>query len=242
VTPRFYVLGPIGFRRDDEIELLPGRKAQTLLAALVVSANHVVPADRLIDAVWSGDQPQSPEHALQSQISKLRHVDGADIQRVGDGYLLPATCDDVDACVFERRLREAERLAGMDPRAALATARSAISLWRGPAFGDLADLELFQLEAIRLDELRVAAQELALTAMLEVGQPDEAVAELRAAVADHPYRERLWQALLAGLIQLKRRGEALEAYAEYVRQMDTVLLPPDPDIVSLVDGLHVPLR
>jgi DNA-binding SARP family transcriptional activator len=237
MTVRYLVLGPIAVERDEVLAPIAGARAQALLAALVISANHVVPVDRLVEALWPGEGPASPGHALHSQISKLRRLIGDGIEHVGPGYALRATCGQIDACRFERLVRQAEEIRRSEPGPALAAARSALALWRGPAFGEVAGNEPYHLEAMRLEELRIDVQEVALEAMVASGLADEAVAELRAAVADHPYRERLWKALLEGLVSLKRRGEALEVYESYERCMSGLGLAADPDVAGVVDRL-----
>lgn len=238
MSVRYLVLGPIAVASEGDVVLVPGWRAQALLAALVISANHVVPSSRLVDAMFGEDWPASPGHALQSQVSKLRKRIGAVVECIDHGYVLNADCDEIDACVFDRSVRTAATLAAHDPPGALAAARSAIELWRGPAFGELADGEPFRLEAMRLEELRVTAHELALTAMVTVGEAEAAVAELRAFLDDQPFRERLWEALIVGLVQVERRAEALEALAQYQRLMDEVGVPPAPSLVELGFRIH----
>jgi DNA-binding SARP family transcriptional activator len=238
MSVRYLVLGPIAVACEGNVVPVPGRRAQALLAALVISAKHVLPSSRLVEAMFGEDWPASPYHALQSQVSRLRKRIGSVIERIDHGYLLNADCDEIDACVFDRSVRAAAMLAANDPPGALAAARGAIELWRGPAFGELADAEPFRLEAMRLEELRITAHELALSAMVATGESEAAVAELRAFLDDQPLRERLWEALIVGLVQVERRAEALDALAQYGRLMDDLGLPPAPSLVELGVRIH----
>ena len=94
----------------------------------------------------------------------------------------------------------------------------ALGLWRGRAFGDLADDEAFALEAYRLDELRLATMELELESELGLGRHDLIIGELELAVDEHPYREGLWYLLIEALTSSDRRVEALRV-CERLRQV-----------------------
>ena len=63
---------------------------------------------------------------------------------------------------------------------------AALALWRGTPFGDLADAELAQPEVRRLEDLRSQAEEARARALVELGRPLEAVAELRRLVGGRP--------------------------------------------------------
>ncbi len=67
------------------------------------------------------------------------------------------------------------------------------------------------MEAIRLDELRIAAVELSLEAELALGRQEFVIGELEAAVVEYPYRERFWYLLIEALHRDGRRVEAVRA-------------------------------
>src|SRR6185312_10160215 len=73
---------------------------------------------------------------------------------------------------------------------------------------------LVEAEAERLSELRLGADELRITAELALGGHDQAVAEVRRLLADHPLREGLWLLLMRALDGAGRHAEALEAYGQ----------------------------
>lgn len=235
------VLGPIAVRRPGGLEEVKGHRTRALLAALVVSANHVVGAEQLIDVVWGEEPPRTAASTLQSHVSKLRGLlgEGA-IPHMGDGYLLSADCDQIDACVFERTVREATSCLGVDPDRARTLTREALMLWRGTPYGDLADAEYAALEVRRLEDLRLTAGEVQLEADLAVGRVAEAVSILQGEVVEHPYHERLWYLLADGLAREGRRVEALRALRECERLLAELGLMPTPEFVQLEERIVAP--
>jgi DNA-binding SARP family transcriptional activator len=211
-----------------------GRSTRATLAALIISVRHVVPIDRLIDAVWGNRPPPSAPGSLHSHVSRLRAQLGErSIRHYADGYMLDLPCSRIDACRFERLAVKAERAFPGDAEASYRHARSALRLWLGNPFGDLCDEEFLYLEVRRLDELRRALTETALAAELEIGRVAEAVASLQSLVSEEPYRERLWYLLALGLAREGRRLEATAALDRYDSVIAGAGLAPDRRIEDL---------
>ncbi len=84
------VLGPVELRDNGVAVPLGGPRQRRLLAALVINAGKVVSVERLIDAVWAGEEP--PERAaktLQTYLSRLRGALGdGPVQKRDPGYSL----------------------------------------------------------------------------------------------------------------------------------------------------------
>jgi DNA-binding SARP family transcriptional activator len=197
---------------------LGAAKQRALLAVLLLHANEVVPADRLIDALWDERPPESARTALRVYVSDLRKLVGR--QRVitrSPGYLLRVEADEVDAMQFEGLVRAA--LAGTEPSRRAALLRDALALWRGEAFADLA-YDAFALGEIRrLEERRLAALEERIEAELTLGQHAELVGELELLVEQHPLRERLRGLLMLALYRSGRQAEALETFRDAGRRL-----------------------
>ena len=90
----------------------------------------------------------------------------------------------------------------------------ALGLWRGPAFGEFAELPVVRGEALRLEELRLTVTEQLIEARLDAGDEGRTVAELEALVAAHPLRERFWRQLMLALYRVGRQAEALRRCAQ----------------------------
>ena len=66
---------------------LAGAKHRALLAMLLLHANEVVSTERLIDALWEEERPETAQKALQVYISHLRKTLGKDrVQTKAPGY------------------------------------------------------------------------------------------------------------------------------------------------------------
>ncbi|NNJ47766.1 MAG: AfsR/SARP family transcriptional regulator [Acidimicrobiia bacterium] len=231
------ILGPVEARRNGEIIHIGGHHQRAVLAALVLSANHSVRADELAWVVWGDDLPSSADGTIQSYVSRLRHLLGADaIVNEDHSYTLVASCEQLDSCRFERLVHEARSLSHDDPAGALEASRAAIELWRGPVLGLLGDEEFAHLESIRLEELRLLAVEIETECELRLGQWGECASRLKALVVEYPYRERFWRLLVEALFKDGRRLEAMASYDEYQRWMAESGLEPQETFDDLVAG------
>ncbi|MGN9907588.1 BTAD domain-containing putative transcriptional regulator [Phytohabitans sp. LJ34] len=132
--------------------------------------------------------------------------------------------DELDATVFERLSADGRRHhADGWPAAAADALLRALALWRGPVLEGIALPEAGQLEAERMEELRLTTMEDAFDARLALGAHADLVPELLTSTARHPLRERLWGQLMLALYRCGRQAEALEAYQRCCRLLDQEL-------------------
>jgi len=146
---QFLVLGPLEVLAEGRVVGLGGAKPRLVLAALLVHANEVVSADRLIDVLWAEAPPDSALTTLQKHISRLRMAiepgrgPGAAAARLvtrPPGYLLRVEPTECDATRFERIVADAQRgAASGDLARATELLQAALGLWRGPAWAEFAD-------------------------------------------------------------------------------------------------------
>src|SRR5882724_3208160 len=228
------LLGPVEVRVDGRALPLPGARQRLLLAVLLVNANRMVPAVRLIDELWGGDLPADPRAALRTQVARLRRAlgpAGEDLATLEGGYRLTVPRDGLDVCRFEDALAEAARANG---ESALLLLDEAVALCRGPALGEFADRPFALATATRLDELRVAAAERQAGLQLSLGRVEEAVAALRALLAEHPEREQARGLLMQALYRAGRHTEALATIRSWRRHLATDLgLDPSPALQAI---------
>jgi predicted ATPase/DNA-binding SARP family transcriptional activator len=239
---RFGILGPTQVRRSDGREVAVGGSwLRTLLALLLVDPGKVVTTGRLIDGLYGGNPPGDAANALQSQVSRLRHLlqdedrAGQPVELDPAGYRLAVEPDEVDAHRFERLAAEGRRAlaAGDHPRAA-GLLREALHLWRGPALADAGEVPFARAQAVRLEELRVSAVEDRVEAELALGGHPTLVAELEQLVAAHPLRERLRGQLMRALYADGRPAEALTVFEEARRTLAEELgTDPSSDLAAV---------
>jgi DNA-binding SARP family transcriptional activator len=133
----FRILGPLDVLEDGQQLDLGGAKQRALLAMLLLHANEVVSQDRLIEAVWEEQPPETAPKALQVYVSRLRKVLGKErLETKVPGYRLRVAEGELD-------LERLQFLAENEPREALA-------LWRGPPLAEFAYHRFAQSEIARL--------------------------------------------------------------------------------------------
>ncbi|MFI9551389.1 BTAD domain-containing putative transcriptional regulator [Nonomuraea endophytica] len=228
---RIELLGRVRAVGDDGSPLeIRGARLRVLLARLALDPGRVVPADALVDDLWAAGLPADAANALQALVSRLRKALGGPetVESVAGGYRLAARAEDVDAHRFEDLLaRGRKELAADRPQAASTLLTEALGLWRGPALEDLDGAAFAGASAARLEELRAAAAEERFEAELRLGRHAEILADLEAAGARHPLRERLAALRMRALTSAGRQAEALAVY-ENVRAALADQLGVDP--------------
>src|SRR4051794_19155077 len=214
---QFQILGPLEVRDGDRAVALGGAKQRALLALLLLRANQRVSMDRLVDALWPESARDEGIKALQVAVSRLRRAlddDGVLVTRA-PGYEMRVEEGELDADWFERCVQLGRSaLARGDAKAASEALREGLALWRGPALDDLGHHEACQADIARLEELRLAAQEDAVHAELDLRRHAELVGDLERLLATSPLRERLRRQLMLALYRSGRQAEALEAYQD----------------------------
>ncbi len=234
----FRILGSVEAVDNGRTLDLGGLRERTLLARLLLSANTMVSADRLIEDLWAGKRPAHSLATLRVYISRLRRVLGPQANILltqSPGYRLNVDGDQLDAVRFERLARRGEaELTADRADAAAATLCEALDLWRGPALSDVAELAFAQLDAARLEEARLTTLENRVEADLACGRHASLVAELDGLASGHPLRERLTGQRILALYRCGRQAEALNAYTELRDRLAEELgIDPSPDLRRL---------
>ncbi len=229
----FRILGPLDVIAEAGSIEIRARKPRAVLALLVVNANHMVPAERLIDELWDRNPPPSAVTTLQTYVSQLRRLGVASLRTRPPGYLLEVGPDDVDAARFERALTTTN--AGRDaPDQVARRLEEALGWWRGPALADFADEPWARLETTRLDGLRLDALARRADARLALGQHHELISDLKMLVEAEPFREQFCAQLMLALYRSGRQAEALRAYRKLRERLGEELgIEPSAALVRL---------
>jgi SARP family transcriptional regulator, regulator of embCAB operon len=246
----FRILGSVQiYDKQADARIVPsGAKQRALLGTLVVKAGQEVPADRLVDELWGDHPPANAANALQAHVARLRRllpaVPGGNrphhewLVTRPTGYVLRAEGTTTDAERFHRLVAESRELAAADPGRAAQVLRSALALWRGRALEGSRRGAICSAEASRLEESRVAAQEMLHDACLRAGQWERSIGELEELTAAHPLRERFYEQLMTALYRCGRQAEALGVYERVRRRLVRDLgVEPGPTLRSCMQAI-----
>src|SRR5436190_10854241 len=128
----FRLLGPLEVVTEDGTADVGSGKRAALLIYLIINANEVVSAERLIDELWGERPPATASKSVQVYVSQLRkalHANGDLLVTRGSGYVLTLRDDDeLDVQRFEGLLADAQHaLEDDDASRAADTARAALA-------------------------------------------------------------------------------------------------------------------
>ena len=240
---RFELLGPPRVLRDGhELDIGPG-KQRAVLAVLLLHANRPVDTATIIDAVWPDDPPANGPNVVQKHVAGLRKIlepertpraPGRLLTRTDAGYQLSVDRTEFDVAEFQTTISRART----EPDAlAVQTLRFATALWRGPALAGL-DGSVFDVERARLTEAVAGVVEERIDRELRQGLHAQAVPELVALTAQHPYRERLRGQLMLALYRSGRQADALAAFRDGRRLLNEELgIEPGDALRALHDQI-----
>ncbi|MFJ2865832.1 BTAD domain-containing putative transcriptional regulator [Kitasatospora sp. NPDC087314] len=211
--------------RVDGASVLPtAAKPRQVLALLALHPQEIVQIPALIEELWGGTPPVSALTTLQTYILQLRRRLTAALPPGGPGakevlvtvpgaYLLAVPVEQTDVGGFERLLPAGRRALGSgDAATASRLLHQALDLWRGPVTADVPHGRRLEIEAMRLEESRLGALELRISADMRLGAHARLLGELTALTARYPLHENLHAQLMLALYRSGRTSEALDVY------------------------------
>lgn len=241
------LLGPLRVQVQGVEVAVSAARERAVLARLAIDAGRCVADHELIESVWGDDPPVSARATLQTYVSHLRRLLGADaISREPNGYRLCGA--EVDVRTFGDALRAAR--ADHDPSRRVTELRGALALWRGAPLDDLDD-DVSVAVRVGLEEDRVHATEQLLEARLAAEPPAAVVPALEELCVRHPRREHASALLMTALYRAGRQADALRAYARLrnalvdelglepgpaVRELEQQILRHDPGLLGAPEG------
>jgi DNA-binding SARP family transcriptional activator len=183
---QFDILGTLRVTTDSGPSDVRGRLRRSLLLRLLISANQVVPAEKLADDLWAGQPPRGVASTLRSHASLLRQAVGPQriLGREG-GYQLIVGDDELDAVNFVSEVEAGRRaLIGGDPSGAVQLLTKGLERWRGTPLADVSDADWSRSERTRLGDLHDQAyQELRGLLREELGiEPSPELVMLESAI------------------------------------------------------------
>jgi DNA-binding SARP family transcriptional activator len=235
----FCLLGPLVVRRGPVEMPISIGKQRSLLAALLLNANTVVPVGQLAEALWGPDLPRSAEASLKNMVSRLRKSLGdaprSRIVAQPGGYRIRVEPGELDINRFEALVAAALAAARSGEHAAAAEqVRAALALWRGEPLAGVPSEVLALRDVPRLEEMRLQALEARIESDLRAGHHAEVIIELRQLAAENPLRERLPALMMLALYASGQRAQALAVY-QSARSLlcDELGIEPGPELRNI---------
>ncbi|GGF22654.1 BTAD domain-containing putative transcriptional regulator [Williamsia phyllosphaerae] len=219
------LLGPVAIDTGGGMVEIAGTRARRLLAALTLQPGIVRSASVLIDLVWSDAQPKSPQSALHTQISRLRHALPEGMIAAGSaGYRLDLTGHTVDV----------DRARNLIDDGTAGSLDDAARLWRGVPGDDLGDDDLAAEVRAVGDDLRRRLDERRCRVALASGD-HETARRVAQSLCDHdPLDEPAHLLLMRALQAAGRPNDALAVHARLRRTLSSELgVDPGAEIEAL---------
>ncbi|WP_205829687.1 MULTISPECIES: BTAD domain-containing putative transcriptional regulator [unclassified Microbispora] len=203
---RFTLLGPVEMVVDGAPLTGIAPRHRAVLAYLLLNAGRVIGIERLIDAMWGYDRPDTARSQIHASITAIRKVlRGAGAVRLletrAGGYIAQPAPGQVDAQEFTELVAAGEL-------------RRALDLWSGEA---LEDVHAHYVTGVRelWNDRRLSAYERLVEGELAAGRHGDLLDELAAQVAANPLREKLNGHLVLALHRAGRQPDALAAARAY---------------------------
>lgn len=220
------VLGPLTATIAGRSFVPTATKPRTVLALLLLNADHVVSTNALQRELWGSNPPRSALTTVQTYIVQIRKLlatalggDEAAAKQVlvttTWGYMLRMNAKERDLDVYNRYV-EAGTEALRDGESARASAllTSALRLWTAEALVDVAAGSLLNAELVRLHSSRTTVLEQRIEADLSQGAHLRVLGELAALTAEDAFNENLRALYIVALHQCGRRRDALTEYQQ----------------------------
>ena len=206
------------------------RKAKTLIKLLALAPGHRLHRDVALETLWPDADPTAAANNLHQAVHAARRVLGAERVALRDDVLLLAPDDDlhVDVEIFER-LAERARTSGE-----VGELRAALREWTGPLLPEDAYDEWIVPHRERLEATHAALSTMLATRLVDVGEPNGALALLEPLAAHRALDEPLQRVRMTALDALGRRWDAIEAYEQLRGALETeYAADPDPETKAL---------
>jgi DNA-binding SARP family transcriptional activator len=225
---RIQVLGPVrAWLGDTPVELTSaGRRA--VLGLLAMAGGQPLSQAELVDALWGDRPPASAANIIQTHVKHLRRLlepkrasrsHSAHLPRVGDGYALRVSADNLDLLRFRRLLAEAGTAQQRgDLRDAAELSAAALAQWQGAPLMDVPQLAGHP-KVIALAEERHAALGRYGELMIMLGTVSEALPALEEAAAAQPLDEAGQARLIRAYAVAGHRAKAFATFHDARRRL-----------------------
>lgn len=219
------VLGPV-FVRSGPSDFTPSApKLRSVLCAMIVNSNQVVPSTLLMEELWEEAPPASWLTTLQTYVLNLRKLIGVgtgtsarEVARTvllttSGGYVLRLCPGALDLQRYDELVATGRRLMVQgDETGGVRALDAALRVWRGPAFLNIVGGRVLESRRRQLEESRLTVLDNMIAAQLRLGMNHEVLDELVGLTMVNPLHEGLHAHYMIALHGLGRRAEALDVF------------------------------
>jgi DNA-binding SARP family transcriptional activator len=228
-------IGVLGTLTVDGARDLSRASHRRLLAIMLIDAGERIQLATMIERFWPTGVPTNAKGTLHTHVSALRRLLPCDVITTSPGgYRVPVELVRLDALEFVELVRTAQASSHVgDWVAVVGAAETALGMWRGEPFAELADDAFACPQITRLRELRLQVIELRAEALLELGRARDAIADLEWATRSFPLRESLSSLLALARSQTGAHADALRALRATEAALADIGLRPSPALHAL---------
>ncbi|SDT41791.1 AfsR/SARP family transcriptional regulator [Microlunatus soli] len=236
----FQLLGTMLINGEPARSVLPGTRAQQLLATLLQHPNRYVAFDTIADNLWDERPPKSAAANLRNHVGAVRRAIAATglrsrVETRNGGYQIAISPQLLDTSRVDELLAEARHLVSVQqPQDALPLINEALALWRGSPFEDLPICSAWAPQIARWELLHTECLDLAVRLNLEFGDPWQAAGLVRGRLDTDPYDETAWCQLVRCCLAGGMVSQAVQSLAD-ARQLlaDDLGTEPGPELQEL---------
>jgi SARP family transcriptional regulator, regulator of embCAB operon len=201
-------------------------KPRTVLALLLLNADHMVSTSALQRELWGSDPPRSALTTVQTYILQIRKLlatalggDEAAAKQIlvttTWGYMFRMNTVERDLDAYNRYVGAGtEALHEGESTRASALLTSALRLWTADALVDVAAGSVLSAAIVRLHSSRATVLEQRIEADLKRGAHQRVLGELAALTAEDAFNENLRALYIVALHRCGRRRDALTEYQQ----------------------------
>lgn len=247
---RAHVLGPVRLMVGDATipdRAWSRRAARSLLLLLLITPDHRLPRERVLDLLWPNVAPESADQALRKAVHLLRRVLQPDLRSGRDSAYLAVSVDIIglragidlwiDAEAFEAALSAAQSAPVPERRMHL---RQALALYGDDLLRDEPYAEWANAPRERLRQLRRRAALDLATLDREAGEPATSVPVLERLLESDRTDEVALRALMRALVGAGQGDEAIRWYHRATAALRGELdVEPEIETEALADEIRV---
>ena len=234
------MLGPVRAWLDGVPVELTSAGRRAVLGLLAMAGGQPLGRPELIDALWGDSPPPTAANIIQTHIKHLRRLlepgrtsrsHSSRLPRIGDGYALRVSADNLDLLRFRRLLAEAAAAQQRgDARGAAGLFTEALGQWHGAPLMDV-PLLAGHPKVVALTEERHAALGRYGELMIALGEVPEGLLALEEAAAAQPLDEAGQARLIRAYAVAGRRAKAFATFHDMRRRLaDELGVDPGPEL------------